>query len=71
MWVEVFTQIFIMGAQKMDIEELRKYSLKMPGGGAGGRGRGVFNLMSGEASGFSADFNSKKFDLPYFQLRKV
>ena len=70
MWVEVFTQIFIMGAQKMDIEELRKYSLKMPGGG-GGRGRGVFNLMSGEASGFSADFNSKKFDLPYFQLRKV
>lgn len=67
--MEVFTQIFIMGAQKMDIEELRKYSLKMPGGG--GRGRGVFNLMSGEASGFSADFNSKKFDLPYFQLRKV
>ena len=58
-----------MGAQKMDIEELRKYSLKMPGGGGGGGG--VFNLMSGEASGFSADFNSKKFDLPYFQLRKV
>ena len=58
-----------MGAQKMDIEELRKYSLKMPGGGAAGGG--VFNLMSGEASGFSADFNSKKFDLPYFQLRKV
>ena len=38
MWVEVFTQIFIMGAQKMDIEELRKYSLKMPGGGGGGGG---------------------------------
>ena len=75
MWVEVFTQIFIMGAQKMDIEELRKYSLKMSGGGGGGGGGvgggGVFNLMSGEASGFSADFNSKKFDLPYFQLRKV
>ena len=70
MWVEVFTQIFIMGAQKMDIEELRKYSLKMPGGGGGG-GWGVFNLMGGEAGGFSADFNSKKFDLPYFQLRKV
>ena len=27
-----------MGAQKMDIEELRKYSLKMPGGGGAGEG---------------------------------
>ena len=61
-------KFLLWGHKKWTLRNFENIALKCRGGG---RGRGVFNLMSGEASGFSADFNSKKFDLPYFQLRKV
>ena len=51
-----------LGVQNKMTEELWKYSLKAGGGGG---------LIKCGGSIFHADFNSKKFDLPYFSPVKT